>query len=624
MDYIPIEKDDDEENRETVGRPSRGRKRKIADQNRDIRKKRANTNQDYVSVKGKLVKSKTFIGYNFDCHCPKQCTQKISAEDRENEFNKFWSAGSYEARCALLQSYVKESNKKRSYSLQSKRLYTRKYYMRDKEICKKTLLNTLNISQARIDNALTKYRNNERVHDKRGEISGGKNSITDEQLKEMRDFIEHLPRYMSHYCRESRSANYLAPNLTLPLLYEKYKTNRPNAVSFSRFRQCFRTDFNLKFKKPQRDTCFRCDVFKAKLASANCEEKIVLENEHKQHLDQANNLRLQMKTDLLAAKTDKLTETLTFDLEKTHTLPKLPTNVVYYKRQLNLYNLGIHCGSTGQGFFYVWLEHEGGRGTQEVGSCLRKFVKEKLKPGVTHLILWSDSCGGQNRSINMVIIMLYILQTHDTLEKVTLRFLQPGHTYLPNDSEFGDVECVLKKHSRLYTADDFINIMKSCRRKNKFEVIKLTKNDFHSIKPILNQITNRKTDIHKNKLSWLETHEIQLKKSEPTTLFMKTKLSCEAASVDIGKGTKKRRKPIDFNVDLPLLYPEGRELSNDKIKDLKEVVKLVPADAKPFYNFLKTMKGGDFIDDIDGFGSTLDFEPEDETLLEEENPACEK
>lgn len=109
-----------------------------------------------------------------------------------------------------------------------------------------------------------------------------------------------------------------------------------------------------------------------------------------------------------------------------------------------MYNLGLHSGTTGQGFFNVWLEHEAGRGTQEVGSCLRKHIKENMKPNVTRLILWSNSCGGQNRSIKMVLVLVQILQNHPSLEKLTRRFLQPGHTYLPNDSEFEDVECALK------------------------------------------------------------------------------------------------------------------------------------------------------------------------------------
>lgn len=81
-------------------------------------------------------------------------------------------------------------------------------------------------------------------------------------------------------------------------------------------------DFNLKFKKPQKDTCLRCDSFKAQVTTANSEEKARLEREHSNHLEHAQALRLQMKSDLQQAKDDIRTETLTFDLVKTHSLPK--------------------------------------------------------------------------------------------------------------------------------------------------------------------------------------------------------------------------------------------------------------------------------------------------------------
>ncbi|KAH9631331.1 hypothetical protein HF086_007666 [Spodoptera exigua] len=179
----------------------------------------------------------------------------------------------------------------------------------------------------------------------------------------------------------------------------------------------------------------------------------------------------------------------------------------------------------------------------------------------------------------MVLILLHILQNHLTLKKITLRFLQPGHTYLPNDSEFGDVECVLKTHLRLYTAEDFMEVMRNCRRKNKFEVTKHTKDDFFSIESIQNQITNRKCDIQKQKIFWLDTFEIELVKNEPTMLHMKSKLTDVAKSIDICKGGKGRKNQIDFETALPLLHPEGRELSTEKIKDLKDILRLIPSDA---------------------------------------------
>lgn len=65
-------------------------------------------------------------------------------------------------------------------------------------------------------------------------------------------------------------------------------------------------------------------------------------------------------------------------------------------------------------------------------------------------------------------------------------------------------------------------------------------------------------------------------------------------------------------MDLPILYPDGRELSEAKIKDLKELLKLIPADAKPFYSFLRNIGSNNFVDDTEGFGNTIDFEIDEE------------
>lgn len=298
-------------------------------------------------------------------------------------------------------------------------------------------------------------------------------------------------------------------------------------------------------------------------------------------------------------------ETLSFDLQKTLPLPRIPTNIVYYKRQIMKYNLGIHSGQTDKGFFNVWVEGTAGRGSQEVGSCLKKYIDENCT-GIEELVLWSDSCGGQNRNIRIVLMLKHILHNHPTLQKITMRFLIPGHSFLPNDSEFGDVESHLKCYQRLYTDEDYIRVMKVCRKKNPFTVTKLGKEDFFSTKNLEEGITNRKLDVEKNKINWLQFREIELKKDKLYSIFFRTAFTGPQQEVNLLKKKVGRPSPL-FNTSLPLLWPEGKAISAPKLKDLKSMSGLISSDAKYFYK--RFFANDNIEDDVDGFNAeVVDFD----------------
>nr|CAI5863052.1 unnamed protein product [Callosobruchus analis] len=398
-------------------------------------------------------------------------------------------------------------------------------------------------------------------------------------------------------------------------MYSLYKEKNNNPVSLSKYKEIFYSKFNLKLKKPHKDTCRLCDTFSVQIKCAENSLQNELEATHLKHLQIAEELRSQMKTDIKAAQEDEETETLTFDLQKNHPHPKLPTGIAYYKRQLNLYNLGIFVGSSQKGIFNVWLENEAGRGTQEVGSCLRKFINENVNKPVQKLILWSDSYGGQNRSIKLVLILIHILQNHATLESISLEFLLSGHSFLPNGSHFGDVECALKYQQRLYTIDDYLQVMRNCRQKQKFLVNRMTRLDMISVSNMERAITNRKSDVNKENISWLKTHEILLKKDNPT-LYMRNHITdTNFSEVSIEKAGKGRKPDLKL-IELPLLWPNGKPLSAEKAKELKDILKLVPQDAKPFYAFLRSSETEDYDEDIEGLGPNIDIEI-DESFLED-------
>ena len=228
----------------------------------------------------------------------------------------------------------------------------------------------------------------------------------------------------------------------------------------------FYTNFNLRFKRVKKNTCKKCDKLTVSAASAEGEQKTLLQEEHNMHMQSAEAAKKQMDEDLNKASIETTVETLTYDLQKVLSLPRIPTNIVYYKRQLSLFNCGIHSGSNNKGYFYVWIENEGGRGAQDIGSDLLKHIHDCLPAAVEHLILWSDSCGGQNRNIKICLLLQYALQMHQTLKTITLRYRVSGHSFLPNDSEFGEVECALRRQERLYLPEDIIRVMHDCRSRN--------------------------------------------------------------------------------------------------------------------------------------------------------------
>lgn len=600
------------------GRPRRGRKRLHKDHTIIQRKERKYANLPYHNNK-KLIEPKIFKDYV--CHCKKKCFNLIGKEKRQEEFEKYINLGSYEAQLLYIVNYVSERPKKRSYSSNDKntdkhnpKQFSRIYTVGGTQVCREMFVNNFQITPKKVDECLKKFRKG-MIKDGRGQ-TGGQNKTTEEDIDFIKKVIDSLPKYESHYRRETNNGcQYLKLGTTVPKIYELYVEQYKNAYGVSKkpasigtLKSIFHKFFNLRCKTLKKDTCNKCDTLHIKLANATETEAAKFQREKQEHLERAETLRKTMNEDLKKATTDESFECLTYDMEKTLPLPRIPTSIVFYKRQLWLYNCGIHAGSTDNGYCYVWLEGEAGRGAQEVGSCLINYIKHKMGPK-EHLVLWSDCCGGQNRNIKMVLMMKSVLSSHATLKTIKLKYLESGHTFLPNDTDFSKIESQLKYHDRIYTAEEYLNVIKSCKKKKPLEVYKMKTNDFLSTNKIEKKIVNRKICVTKNKVNWLKTKEILIEKEKPYSIFMKTTESEEFQELNIEKRVKGKSLEI-LEEDLTLLWPNGKEIPQAKLDDLKSMFDLIPKDCLPFY---KSLKGNENImDDVDGYGDRIDFPIEDE------------
>ena len=377
----------------------------------------------------------------YDCTCTYTDCKLVTHEERKELFTDFWKLGDFDAQNFNIVQNITVLPKKSQVLLQSNdkkrrpKTNTRRYFLNKKRVCKEVFLHTFGISSGRLDRVLKKKGDGQiMAKDARGK-HGKQYKVSDEVADDLRNFIAKIPKYKSHY-KDQAEERYLAPGIKKVNVYEMWKENSETKFqnpkrqfpTYEWFLGFWKREFKLKVHSPSRDCCSTCDELK----------RSGKEDELKVHHKNAKTARNLFKEDA------QKPYTVSFDMEKTQPLPHIETNKVFYLRQLWLYNEGFNHTSTNTGYMYVWTENVAKRGSIEVGSCLLQFVRNVANDW-PELVLWSDSCGGQNRNLNMVALMIALVNSNNSIKKITHRFLWSGHSYLPNDSDFSHKE---EKHHR--------------------------------------------------------------------------------------------------------------------------------------------------------------------------------
>lgn len=99
---------------------------------------------------------------------------------------------------------------------------------------------------------------------------------------------------------------------------------------------------------------------------------------------------------------------IAFGLHKTLPTPVLSCSQIYYSRQLWTCNLCVHNLVTKEATMFMSSKCEASRGSQEIKSCLIKFI-QNLPAGITHIDAFSDNCCGQNKSKHVFKFWSYIV-----------------------------------------------------------------------------------------------------------------------------------------------------------------------------------------------------------------------
>ena len=206
-------------------------------------------------------------------------------------------------------------------------------------------------------------------------------------------------------------------------------------------------------------------------------------------------LSYQARDLLKAAKQDKdeNAKIICIDLQQIQPVPKLSTGVAYYKRKLGLYNCCVTDLKANVSTMFVWDETQGGRGADEIASCVTKWIGiTQQNNDFTSLTIFADNCGGQNK--NKFIILAFLREMHmKRLTNVRFIYMVSGHSYLPCDASFGNIEKKYKLQESILTPEDYIAHIKDAVRKKPFPVVEMRKEDFFDFKILLGHVTWRDT-----------------------------------------------------------------------------------------------------------------------------------
>ena len=448
------------------------RKKNSAKERIEENKRKKYGGEEHIKRNGEVVPTRNFV-YK-DCKCKRlKCSETLPRDRREQIYKDFHELKNWHLQSTFINDHIEtiepKTHKVRENDagpLKSKTA-VRIYKLQGVHVCRETFISTLGISTFRINYLLHHKLSDSKttvLKDNRG--NHNPKHLTEQQQTDLQEFFDNVTKYESHYSDSGRL--YFAPGENGSSLFEAYKSSVTSAVCIDTFRRFLRS-YNVSFHQPRSDTCSKCDIFKVSMESAKKEEDVekmeALEASHMEHLNKAKYSRMALREAKKGLRSDTLY--FSFDLEKTLPLPHLKTSVAFYRRCLWVYNLGINLLPENKGVMCMWDETCGKRGSQEIASSVEEFLRTRDHSGLLHLQSFSDGCIGQNKNKYIIMMMFYYIN-ESKLESWTHFYLESGHSYLPNDTDFGFIERIKNEREKISSFQEWVSLIE---KKRNFEVI---------------------------------------------------------------------------------------------------------------------------------------------------------
>lgn len=469
-------------------------------------------------------------------------------------------------------------------------------------MCKQMFLSTLDISDKKVRRlAEKKVEGGGIASDDQRCYNTSRNPISAEHIEYIKSHINSFPAYSSHYGREKSSKKYLSSDLNVAKMHGLYAKKciddqlACKAVHYNSYRLIFKT-LNLSFRKPKIDTCDTCDKLKVELqAASDGAARSAIEAKREGHQQWAQAVYDQKRQDVNEAKQLDGVCTLSFDLQKCLPTPHLSTGRAYYSRQLYTYNLTIFATYRNQNtaHCFLWDETKARRGSQEVGSCVLRFILDfidKAPAPVRQINLCSDRCSGQNHNFVMCMMLSYVVEklaSCGTEIIIKHNFMVSGHSHMEVDS----IHSAIERAKKINTMDieiprDWAVLISQIRRKAPINVVELNLKDFFALKSLDNRYKRPKSNTAGQPLNFQKIMTFEYRTEAIGRIFYKLDTrDSEFSCFQVGNEHQLNNTPLN---DLVPITNEPLELPLAKLEDLKGLLPYI--NNKSYYlTFLKNL-----------------------------------
>lgn len=455
------------------------------------------------------------------------------------------------------------------------------------KVCQTFFLNTLSISHQVVKTVAKKIQNSNTTvePDMRGKVQC--NSRLPSGVKEsVRDHINLFETIESHYCRKESSKTYLPSSLNIKKMYDLYKVycseNAIKVASECIYRQIFCREFNISFFIPKKDQCGICTKYK----NCNDIERLEMQDQYDLHLQNKNLARESKEKDKERAKQEEKFCTAVFDLQQVLPCPKIEVGEAYYKRKLSTFNFTVYDIGKKECFCYMWYEVIASRGACEIGSCLYKFLINKINSGFTEFSLYSDNCAGQNHNRFVYCLFVYLSKKFNVI--IRHSFLETGHTQNEGDSAHSVIERA-SKNIPVYTPSQWCTLVRTACRKSPYKVTEISQEDVFDLKHLLESNTiNWDKDSDNQKVQWQRIKIVHVDPESPTTLFFKYNFSENVFSKINLEQKGRRNRSFSENYKLRILRCTPIPVTKEKYDNLVFFCdkKSIPSEYHDFYRNL--------------------------------------